>query len=199
MLPKINKLSVHFNSRFFIRFVSFFWGFEETQISLFSICCYLGDISDNAVMVSFGDTFIASSVVRSDFSVKSIFNVSCFSKVLPSVIIFNHIAVIDLIFWPLASHPQPRNAMRCIGATVNFNADITDVMVVTGNASGSSSSARLCPSQQSRHRIVMKNLAKFFGCDKVAISHSDLLHGSLGKRLAGVGSVGVSRFVGVEA
>lgn len=45
----------------------------------------------------------------------------------------------------------------------------------------------------------MKNLAKFFGCDKVSISHSDLLHGSLGKRLAGVCSVGASRFVGVEA
>jgi hypothetical protein len=141
-------------------------------------------------------------------SVLLVFAVCCFSEIVPPIMTRIAVFVIAFWFWPFSGHPTPRQPMRFILFPIDVYVDATPSLTERTRDSTRETriptSGSVCvietkkPCQQPRFGVIMKNLAKFFGCDKVAISHSGI-SGSLCQRLVSVCRAGGPRLVRCEA
>ena len=148
-----------------------FWGWIASQIDNLFVKSYLSSVWLLLKPMFEADTFEASFV--GVFAVRPILPVGRGAQVVPSIIGFLPIFVIDLFQRPLTRHVEPCETVSGVGFSENLNVNISLSVKPSGDLSWSYFGAPGTPPKYPRIRIVMDKFAElavrdFFHAPKIA-------------------------------
>lgn len=148
-----------------IRHFGFVYRREKSQVDVLSVVADFGHVFVGLRMLSNAFNSCAKIDCALRFMLFCEF-VAFGSQIAPSIVRPNHIDVVNLIFWPIASHHCPCNAVGKLWHSVDIDSDITvdlnSPSDISGFVSKASSLMAFLPGKNARFLIIAQEFAKFF-------------------------------------
>ena len=105
----------------------------------------------------------AGFIIGAPLFIHGILSACRLAQIVPSIIRFIKIAMVDFFHWPIACHIKPHQSMSSIFASINPNSDISFFVGAASNRANNDLRARYLPDKNTHLGIIIENGSKIFG------------------------------------